>query len=125
MGFVFCLGIAFAQEHMQEMTEEEKAWMEYMTPVDAHKILEKSMGEWNAKTYFWTQPGTEPMVDEGKAVNEMIYGGRYLSMKQKGMSFGMPYEGMGIMDKNSYKMEMFALTPDGKEFRSFLMEYTR
>ncbi len=101
-------GLITAQDQQQEMTEEQKAWMEYMTPGDAHKGLEKIVGEWNVKTTFWMYPGAEPNIDEGKVVNKMIFEGRYLSMKQTGMSFGMPFEGRGIMGYDNGKKEYFS-----------------
>ncbi len=184
MTIIFCAGIASAQDQKQEMTKEQKAWMEYMTPSDGHKMLGESTGEWNVKTTFWMYAGAEPTVEEGKANYELILGGRYLLMKQTGVSMGMPFEGMGIMgydnakqeyfstwvdnmstgiamskgkyneetnsiemtgsmydpmtkkdvdyrivssfiDENSHKMEMYSKTPDGTEYKSFVMEYTR
>ncbi|MCF8259492.1 MAG: DUF1579 domain-containing protein [Melioribacteraceae bacterium] len=78
------------------MAEAQKVWMEYMTPGDVHKMLASHAGEWKTDIKFWMAPGTEPMVSEGTATNEMILGGRYLVSKNSGTSFGMPMEGMSI-----------------------------
>lgn len=83
----------FAQE---EMTEEQKVWMEYMTPGQFHSLLAEHVGEWDAKISFWMQPGEEPTVSTGSAKNEMIMGGRYLKSTFSGTTWGMPFEGMSL-----------------------------
>ena len=64
--------------HASGQSESEmKAWTDYMTPGDMHKMLEKSNGTWNTKVTMWMAPGAEPMMSEGTTINEMIMGGRY------------------------------------------------
>ena len=86
----------FAQEEIPEMTAEQKAWMDYMTPGWAHEMLASSIGEWKTETTFWQYPGSEPMTSEGTVLNEMILGGRYLQSTHKGLAWGMEMVGISI-----------------------------
>jgi hypothetical protein len=86
----------FSQDN-EQMDPQTKAWMEYMTPGDMHKMLAGSNGSWKTKIHMWMAPGTEPMVSEGTSVNEMILGGRYQRSTHSGDFMGMPMEGMNIL----------------------------
>jgi len=92
---VFALILASGSS-VYSQDESMQKWMEYMTPGEMHKMLEKHTGSWNAKTTFWMAPGTEPMTSDATMTNEMILGGRYLQSKYKGDMMGMPFEGMSI-----------------------------
>lgn len=85
--------------------EQQKAWMEYATPGEVHKMIAQSNGKWNATTTSWMAPETEPMVSEGSCDNEMIMDGRYQLSKYKGTMMGMPFEGMGILGYDNAKEE--------------------
>ncbi|RPI70417.1 MAG: DUF1579 domain-containing protein [Ignavibacteriales bacterium] len=99
--FSVCLLMMFSFQSMaqegEQMDPQMKAWMEYMTPGDMHKMLEKSNGTWNTKVTMWMAPGTEPMMSEGTTVNEMIFGGRYQKSSHSGDMMGMPMEGMNLL----------------------------
>ena len=96
--FCFILNASplFAQDDMSAMSEEQKVWMDYMTPGWAHEMLAKSVGDWKVTTTFWQAPGTEPMVSEGTAKYEMILGGRYLQSTHNGISWGMEMNGISL-----------------------------
>ncbi len=87
--------LAYAQDK-KEMTPEEKAWMEYMTPGAMHEHMAKMTGEWKTHSTFWNYPGAEAQSAEGKLVNEMILGGRYLKGNYSGDMMGMPFEGISF-----------------------------
>ncbi|OIP56629.1 MAG: hypothetical protein AUK34_11120 [Ignavibacteria bacterium CG2_30_36_16] len=89
----------------QENQDAMKAWMEYMTPGDMHKMMAESEGEWTTKISFWQAPGTEAMVSEGTVVNEMMFGGRYLKATHKFASMGMPMEGVSLQAYDNGKKE--------------------
>lgn len=76
--------------------ESMKKWMDYMTPGDVHKQMEKCSGKWNVKTKMWMDPAAEPTVTEGTATGESLLGGRYLMMKHSSTMMGMPFEGISI-----------------------------
>ncbi len=68
-----------------EMSADQKAWMDYMTPGPMHEMMAKSVGDWKTKNTFWMDPEGEPIVTEGNAKFEMILGGRYLKSTHTGM----------------------------------------
>ena len=84
----------FAQE--EQVSAEQKAWTEFMTPGSMHELLASTAGEWQTKTTWWMFPGAEPQISEGTVKTEMIFGGRYLKSEHTGNMMGMPMEGMAI-----------------------------
>jgi hypothetical protein len=81
----------------QNQDEMMKKWMDYMTPSPIHELLAKSVGEWDYQSKWWNDPTSEPMASSGKAVDEMILGGRYLKSTTTGSVMGMPMEGISIV----------------------------
>jgi len=100
-----------AQEGMPS-GDEMKAWMEYMTPGEMHKMLANDVGEWHTKIKMWMAPGTEPMISEGTSVNEMILGGRYLKSTHNAITMGMPMEGISITAFDNAKKEFISIWMD-------------
>jgi len=86
-------GLVFAQE---EVDEQQKAWLEYMTPGDMHTKMAEAVGEFATVTTYWMYPDAEPMVSEGTAVNKMILGGRYLQSEHTGVAWGMTMNGISL-----------------------------
>ena len=76
---------------------EMKAWMEYMTPGDIHKMLAKSDGEWNEDMSLWMAPGAPVQKNTATCINKMILGGRYQSSAHTGSFNGMPFEGISTV----------------------------
>ena len=99
----------FAQE---EMSAEQKAWMDYMTPGPMHEMMAASVGEWKSKNTFWMDPAGEPMVSEGTVNFEMILGGRYLKSTHSGMVMGMPFTGMNLQAYDNATKEFIAVWID-------------
>ena len=95
-----------------EMSAEQKAWMEYMTPGPMHELMAKSVGEWKTTVTYWMDPSAEPMVSEGTSTVEMIMGGRYLKATDKGMMMGMPFEGMNLQGYDNKTEEFIAVWID-------------
>lgn len=99
LSLFFILSLSATAQEGQEMNEEMQAWMEYMTPGDAHKQLAKEEGEWKLKAKMWMDPNQEePMLAEGEAESEMILGGRYLEteIEMPMPMMGMEMEGLSI-----------------------------
>jgi len=76
---------------------EMKAWTEYMTPGDIHKMLAKSDGEWNEDMSMWMAPGAPVQKSTATCINKMILGGRYQSSTHTGSFSGMPFEGVSTI----------------------------
>ena len=100
----------FAQEGNQD--EAMKKWMDYMTPGEMHNMMAKSVGEWTYVSKYWMDPSAPPTVSEGRAVNEMLLGGRYLKSMNYGEAMGMPFEGMNILAYDKAMNEFFSFWID-------------
>ena len=74
-----------------------KAWMEYMTPSDVHKMIAKSNGTWTEEVTMWMAPDAPPQKNTSTAVNKMILGGRYQESRHTGTFDGMPFEGISTL----------------------------
>ncbi len=93
----------FAQD--QEMM---KAWQEYMTPGEMHKMLANSVGEWNCTVSMWMDPSQPPNVSEGTAVSESLLDGRYFQTKFFGNFMGMPMNGISLDGYDNAKKKFFS-----------------
>ena len=76
--------------------DDQKAYMDYMTPGPVQKMMAKSAGNWTGAVTYWMQPGAQPTTSTTEASNEMLVGGRYLQTKHNGNLMGMPFEGVGL-----------------------------
>lgn len=83
-----------------------KAWEDYMTPGEAHKMLALDNGMWNVEV-TWFDPETgQGQKGTMTAESKMIMGGRYQQTTHKGTFMGMPFEGIATVghDNASGKM---------------------
>ncbi|OGU27362.1 MAG: hypothetical protein A2057_10430 [Ignavibacteria bacterium GWA2_35_9] len=85
--------LSFGQD---EMDPGMKAWMDYMTPGETHKMLADAAGKWDTKATFWMAPGTDPTVSVGTTTVEMMLGGRYQKATTHSEMMGMSFEGISI-----------------------------
>ncbi|MCX6150661.1 MAG: DUF1579 domain-containing protein [Ignavibacteriales bacterium] len=92
-----------AQEGSADQAAMMKAWQEYMTPGNIHKMMAKDVGEWKASVTQWMDPAQPPTKSEGTCTNEMLLGGRYLQSKYTATMMGMPMNGIGIMGYDNAK----------------------
>lgn len=86
-----------------QTAEEQKAWMEYMSPGPVHKMIAKSDGDWNEEISFWMSPDAPPTKANATATNKMILGGRYQYSTVSGSMMGMPFEGVSILGYDNAK----------------------
>jgi hypothetical protein len=85
--------------------EQMKAWTDYMTPGDMHKMMAKWDGKWKEDVTMWMQPGAAPMKSTSTCVNKMVMGGRYQQSTHTGTMMGKPFEGQGTLGwDNARKM---------------------
>lgn len=94
--FLLVVGLATLVKAQDEQAEQMKVWMEYMTPGPVHQNMAKMVGEWTSDNKMWMAPGTEPIINQGRAKFEMLLGGRYLKSTNYGDFMGMPFEGISI-----------------------------
>ena len=82
---------------------EMKAMMAYATPGDVHKMMAKSVGNWDCQITMWMQPGAPPTTSSATAKYEMILGGRYLQATTNGEFSGMPFQGVSVTGYDNSK----------------------
>ena len=81
----------------QSQQEQMKAWTDYATPGDVHKMLAKWDGKWKGDVSMWMQPGAPPTKSTSTCVNKMIMGGRYQQSTHSGNMMGQPFEGQSTL----------------------------
>lgn len=74
-----------------------KAWEEYATPGEMHKMMASETGNWNCEMTFWEHDGAEPQKTTVTANVNMAMGGRYQVGDYKGKMMGMDFEGKSTM----------------------------
>jgi len=79
----------------------EKAWQEYATPNDKHKMLADEAGSWTEDVTMWYAPDAKPMTTKMTAEVKMSLGGRFQTSVHKGNFMGMPFEGMNTVAYNN------------------------
>jgi hypothetical protein len=101
---------SFSQEKKKSAkkmpSEEEmmKRWQESMTPGAPHKMLEQSVGTWDAEVKMWMKgPTGEPMISKGTSEQKMILGGRYLQQDFTGEMMGQQFIGVGLTGYDNFK----------------------
>jgi Protein of unknown function (DUF1579) len=100
--------IVNAQEK-KEMSEEDKAWMAYMTPGKEHMELAKSEGVWTEEMTMWMAPDAPEMKSTATFTTKMILGGRYQQSIHKGSFDGMPFDGISTVGFDN-KLKQFHST---------------
>lgn len=73
-----------------------KAWMDYATPGDMHKMLGKYNGHWTANTKMWMDPSQPPMESTADVTTDMFMGDRYQKSAFNGSMMGMPFQGESV-----------------------------
>lgn len=74
-----------------------KAWQEYSTPSDVHKMIASWDGVWTTETTMWMDPKAPPSKSMAVATNRMVMDGRYQETTYKGEFMGMPFNGKGTL----------------------------
>jgi hypothetical protein len=104
---IACLSVtAFAKDDEKDAAKKQemmKAWMEYSTPGEAHKLLKNMAGKWKYTSKWWEKKDGKPEESSGTATMKSILGGRFIQHDIKGKAMGQPFEGMGIMGYDNVK----------------------
>jgi hypothetical protein len=91
----------------QPDSDAMKAWQNFMTPGEVHKMLASSNGIWDEEITMWMAPGAPPEKAKAKAENKMILNGLYQQSTSTGNFGGMPFEGISTTGyDNGRKMFM-------------------
>ncbi len=92
-------------EKPRDSVADAKAWENYMSPGEAHKMLAQENGTWTCEMSIWMEPDSKPEKAVVTAEARMIMGGRYQEMLFKGNMAGMPFEGKGTVGFNKVNNE--------------------
>jgi hypothetical protein len=101
---------AFSDDHDKHEGKHEmdpkaqemmKAWKDYATPSEGHKVLAGMAGNWQYTSKMWHKPEAKPEESTGAMTLKMILGGRFLENKTTGKAMGMPFEGLGFIGYNN------------------------
>jgi hypothetical protein len=110
---------SFSQEKKKSATkmpsEEQmmKRWTEFMTPGQQHKMLEESVGTWDAEVQMWMKgPSGDPMISKGTSENKMVLGGRYLQQDVTAEMMGQPFTGTGFTGYDNFKKKFVSFWID-------------
>jgi hypothetical protein len=113
VGFVCLALLPASPAWSQEKKKDDKAdpFAEYMklaAPSAEHKLLEPLVGSWTADIKFWMEPGKPAQESKCTVERKWIMGGRYIQEDVQGMTFGMPFQGMGLtgFDRGRQKFAM-------------------
>jgi hypothetical protein len=94
---VLAMLVFLTSQFVSAQSDTAKAWMNYMTPGEVHKVIASWDGEWNEEITLWQGPGAQPSKSTASCVNKMILGGRYQESKHVGNFMGMPFEGQSTL----------------------------
>ena len=98
---------AGAKSKAPSEAEMMKAWVDYATPGEPHKLLARYEGTWKAVVKSWGDPSKPPEVSEGTMESRMVLGGRYLADRYEGTAMGQPVTGIGMTGYENYRKHFF------------------
>ncbi|MCX6145382.1 MAG: DUF1579 domain-containing protein [Ignavibacteriales bacterium] len=108
---------------MPSKEEMMKRWQESMTPGAQHKMLEESVGTWDAVVKMWMKgPSGELMVSKGTSENKMVLGGRYLQQDFTGEMMGQPFTGTGFTGYDNFKKKYVSFWIDNMSTGMSIMD---
>lgn len=110
--FILFISLVSSVSVLAQDQDMMKAWQDYMTPGEMHKILANNVGEWNCEISSWMDPSQPPMKSEGTSVTESILEGRYFQTKFTGNFMGMTMNGLGIDGYDNARKVFFATWVD-------------
>jgi len=122
--FAACAFATAASAQQMDQEAAMKAWQDYMTPGDVHKMLAKSDGKWTHQSTMWMDPSAPPMKSSGTCMNKMIMGGRYQLSNYTGTMMGKPFEGMGLLGYDNKKQTFTSTWIDNMGTGTMTMEGT-
>ena len=106
----------------QDEQEMMKRWMEFMTPGSEHQWMQSKAGDWTMKGQHWQAPGMEAVTFEGSSKFTVAMDGRYFNEHVKGVTMGMPFEGVSTSGYDNMKKKFFTTWIDNMGTGIMVME---
>ncbi len=98
-----------------------KAWADFMTPGEMHKLMSSWAGKFEADVTMWMDPEAPPT--KNKATSEAkMWNGLYLITTNKGTMNGMPFEGMSTIAYDNSKKKFINTWIDNMGSGIMIME---
>ena len=94
-----------ATEPPLDSAAQMKAWVDYATPGNPHKMMADEVGTWNCDMTFWMEPNGKPEKATSTAHIKMVLGGRYQEANYSGTMMGQPFEGKSTLAYNNASKE--------------------
>ncbi|MFZ1676094.1 MAG: DUF1579 domain-containing protein [Saprospiraceae bacterium] len=101
--------IVQTMQAQQDQAAMMKAWMDFKTPGEMHKMLASWNGVWNADVSSWMDPSAPPMKSTATVENKMVLEGLYQMGHYEGTMMGSPFEGYSTLAYDNGK-KMFVNT---------------
>jgi hypothetical protein len=80
-----------------------KAWTDFATPGEMHKMLASWNGTWHAEVLSWMDPNKPPEKSEATYTLNSILGGLYQTGHLTGTMMGTPFEGNSLLGYDNAK----------------------
>ncbi len=97
------LEAAFAQRDGEDLGRV----MDMIVPGPEHDWLANLVGEWDQEMRLWMTPGADPLHMSGRSVNELVLGGRYLSLDSEGGEGPLAMHSLGMLGYDRTAQEYF------------------
>ncbi|MEW5925777.1 MAG: DUF1579 family protein [Candidatus Zixiibacteriota bacterium] len=123
------VALAASAQFKEEMTPEQAAefeqYMKLAQPGPEHEMLAGLAGKWDMSGWVMPQPEAAPLDFTGKAINEMILGGRFLQMTSESGEGEMYTETMSMIgfDRRSNKYTYVGMDTWGTYFVTAAGDY--
>jgi hypothetical protein len=74
-----------------------EAWQKASTPGPQHRQLaEHFVGTWDTRQRMWMEPGAPPVLESGRDVSTVEFGGRHVRSEFTGQFMGQPFQGRAL-----------------------------
>ena len=93
----------------QDQAAMTKAWEDFMTPGDMHKLMAGWNGTWTSDVTAWMAPSAPPSKSTATVENKMALNGLYQMGHYSGTMMGAPFEGYSTLAYDNAK-KMFVNT---------------
>ncbi len=91
------------QNSFAQNADPMKAWQDFMTPSENHKMLAQEVGTWEGEVSQWMDPSALPTKSKATNVVTMAMGGLYQIGEFSSTMMGMPMKGQSTVGYDNAK----------------------
>jgi hypothetical protein len=103
---IFICAVIFSctlQKSFAQNADPMKAWQDFMTPGENHKMLAKEVGTWEGEVTQWMDPTQPPTKTKATNVVKMAFNGLYQISDFKTTMMGKPMQGKSTVGYDNVK----------------------